>query len=1204
MENFLASDVGIWCKMFWRKSRNIHPRDLTDGIFLNHVFCDIAKYDWNEIHQRLSSQNANTRFQNWKLLVKNLQEYYLDRLEHSIVMNPPSIFHIVYAPTSGAAVVEMEKAVLLLLLAAIKCEHREYFIRQIMEQLNADVQRGIMQSITYFTEGRDGILSLAGIHDLNPELELTLARAISNREELYFRLAEEVILRICDRHPDWTPTKGRYSDSEGPNSSPKEKNAAKRSHSLASLLDLLGGSFKGTCPSSVTGGTDPGVGAHIRHHSGSTLATRSEDKQNDGKEAVAVTIEAIAEDEAQNLVDLMEGSSLDRFLAAVHMFEIGKGQKQIIDEIIELRSKSRKQGIQISEQTDELAELHEQLCESQRELSQLRDERARLADAAVCARHWQDEADAGQQAIAQLKQLEKEFEKLKQRLDAAQYYKIRCQELGEEITVLTEECESLKLRVSKENEESSKLRLLEEKILEKSKRILDLEWQHDKDLEEIQWMRNELTDLQLKTISSVRLQQLSPQSGEGNDEISEINDQLNLLLPDRSTEAGIFSVDLPTPPPPPPAIEGGMQITQEIQIDFESYERRLNAVEKQLLQALRLSDQFQVRTPVACVEETNAGFSNQEVSCEGNGKLTETLETFICHLEKLAADIETTCEVSRRRESKHESTQTPRVMQTSVQSTQTDIWPKQTTGARDAASTANITRIPMFCTYAPLDSSIETVTDPVDWASRKELHAKSSHPETANQRSQTVKQSTSDVAMQTTRPINHSISHSPSWRCSSENSSMQFNESSKAATDVYDLTRTPEDLSGADISSVIRMLRCQASEAKAQVTVLSAENKELLEQLKELTTDFDHSVAFLEEYEHRNTYLEKENRTLLLQMRSLLSQNQNVLTDALEKNEFHYREKLALHDELAMLKRHKERLEEKIFEQYKMLPALKKGRNNLSLMQKARATFQKRKGAYINGDILKDSFDEKITVSSGTKNYVRNMEPGSISVFDRDPEEQDQNDFKRFLRGLNRSQVSNDMASEKGSKLTETNQPRKLRAQSLSTSPLHGGYRSLPGKRERSIPELSRDIKSRDMQQNMERKITDIRPNSSDGSSSSTLDGSRVSSLMSFDQSFRLPVTDRGEEDHKGARSDSTRVSGNLPAVIGRLISPSSQVDCIFFSRSQTCSRHISPPGHTDPLGHSPSIDIRPVKDVPVPNSRTTRYESSELRVSKAPCVS
>ncbi|VDN09914.1 unnamed protein product [Dibothriocephalus latus] len=270
------------------------------------------------------------------------------------------------------------------------------------------------------------------------------------------------------------------------------------------------------------------------------------------------------------------------------------------------------------------------------------------------------------------------------------------------------------------------------------------------------------------------------------------------------------------------------------------------------------------------------------------------------------------------------STQTVKVTQTTVQGTQTDIWPKHAIGARDVASTANFTSLPMFCTYAPLDSSIETVTDPTDWASSKELHAKSSQPETTNQRSQTAKQPTSDVAVQTTGQITWPTSHSPSRLSGSENSSVQFNHTSKAAADVFDPMRAPEDLSGADISSIIRLLKCQASEAKSQVTVLSAENKELVDQLKELTTDFDHSVAFLEEYEHRNTYLEKENRTLLLQMRSLLSQNQNVLTDALEKNEFHYREKLALHDELAMLKRHKERLEEKIFEQYKMLPSLKK----------------------------------------------------------------------------------------------------------------------------------------------------------------------------------------------------------------------------------------------------------------------------------------
>ncbi len=46
------------------------------------------------------------------------------------------------------AVAELEKTVLLLLLAAIKCDRREHFIRQIMDSLSADVQTGIMESIT------------------------------------------------------------------------------------------------------------------------------------------------------------------------------------------------------------------------------------------------------------------------------------------------------------------------------------------------------------------------------------------------------------------------------------------------------------------------------------------------------------------------------------------------------------------------------------------------------------------------------------------------------------------------------------------------------------------------------------------------------------------------------------------------------------------------------------------------------------------------------------------------------------------------------------------------------------------------------------------------------------------------------------------------------------------------------------------------
>lgn len=77
-----------------------------------------------------------------------------------------------------------------------------------------------------------------------------------------------------------------------------------------------------------------------------------------------------------------------------------------------------------SEQADQLEEVHSQLTEVRAEADRLRTERARLADAAASARHWRDEADAGQQAIIQLRESERTCEKLKQNLEAALYYRV------------------------------------------------------------------------------------------------------------------------------------------------------------------------------------------------------------------------------------------------------------------------------------------------------------------------------------------------------------------------------------------------------------------------------------------------------------------------------------------------------------------------------------------------------------------------------------------------------------------------------------------------------------------------------------------------------------------------------------------------------------------------------------------------------------
>lgn len=77
-----------------------------------------------------------------------------------------------------------------------------------------------------------------------------------------------------------------------------------------------------------------------------------------------------------------------------------------------------------SEQTDQLEEAQTQLSEARAEADRMRAERARLADAAAAARHWRDEADAGQEALAHLQESERTCEKLRQRLEAALYYRV------------------------------------------------------------------------------------------------------------------------------------------------------------------------------------------------------------------------------------------------------------------------------------------------------------------------------------------------------------------------------------------------------------------------------------------------------------------------------------------------------------------------------------------------------------------------------------------------------------------------------------------------------------------------------------------------------------------------------------------------------------------------------------------------------------
>lgn len=73
-----------------------------------------------------------------------------------------------------------------------------------------------------------------------------------------------------------------------------------------------------------------------------------------------------------------------------------------------------------------------------------------------------------------------------------------------------------------------------------------------------------------------------------------------------------------------------------------------------------------------------------------------------------------------------------------------------------------------------------------------------------------------------------------------------------------------------------------------------------------------------------NVKLEEDNRALLMQVQALLTQNQELLTQSLESKDHFAEEQKANLERVAELNRQKERLEEKIMDQYRRYDPIKK----------------------------------------------------------------------------------------------------------------------------------------------------------------------------------------------------------------------------------------------------------------------------------------
>ncbi|XP_033125963.1 girdin-like [Anneissia japonica] len=103
-------------------------------------------------------------------------------------------------------------------------------------------------------------------------------------------------------------------------------------------------------------------------------------------------------------------------------------------------------------------------------------------------------------------------------------------------------------------------------------------------------------------------------------------------------------------------------------------------------------------------------------------------------------------------------------------------------------------------------------------------------------------------------------------------------------------------------------------------TVLQGElhdAKDRCQQMDIETTKIAHRCEMLN---HLNGNLEEENKKLMEQLSQLMAQNQELLVSTLESKELHHEEQKQLVEKLNNLRRQKEKLEEKIMDQYKTSP--------------------------------------------------------------------------------------------------------------------------------------------------------------------------------------------------------------------------------------------------------------------------------------------
>ncbi|KRZ14114.1 Daple-like protein [Trichinella zimbabwensis] len=178
-----------------------------------------------------------------------------------------------------------------------------------------------------------------------------------------------------------------------------------------------------------------------------------------------------------------------------------------------------------------------------------------------------------------------------------------------------------------------------------------------------------------------------------------------------------------------------------------------------------------------------------------------------------------------------------------------------------------------------------------------------------------------------------------------------------------------------------RILRAQANAAQLQLAQQQGKCDDADEARRHVELELAKAEHRCETLTRLNENLEEERRNLLRQLDSLISQHQGLLKQTLLEKDHHHAEERQLQDQLYKLQSHKEKLEEKIMQQYKTITPTNKRKDRSAFVKRAakalllpRASTRKN-----NSNKVRESSAEESAISADESGFFGNFSRTSSS---------------------------------------------------------------------------------------------------------------------------------------------------------------------------------------------------------------------------------